>query len=214
MGDYKEPKLKKATLKGRQLTVTYCEYRPEGDTDVTKKCEMPAHKDLTEAFKKLIPHVMLLTEMRESEQLRVQASLSKGIDKIKEEEFDFTNCEVLAVKLDKSDTGCDAITISGNRYLSRGGTISMSTASQELERKDEEGEYEFIDELALAVEAVKFEVNEYLFNEKYAANQQSIDFEVGADAPFPGCEEEVGRIVDNDTGEVTPINGKRKSKVA
>ena len=73
---------------------------------------------------------------------------------------------------------------------------------------------EFIDELALAVEAVKFEVNEYLFNEKYAANQQSIDFEVGADAPFPGCEEEVGRIVDNDTGEVTPIKGKRKSKVA
>ena len=73
---------------------------------------------------------------------------------------------------------------------------------------------EFIDELALAVEAVKFEVNEYLFNEKYAANQQSIDFEVGADAPFPGCEEEVGRIVDHDTGEVTPIKGKRKSKVA
>lgn len=98
--------------------------------------------------------------------------------------------------------------------MTNGGTISMSTASQELERKDEEGEYEFIDELALAVEAVKFEVNEYLFNEKYAANQQSIDFEVGADAPFPGCEEEVGRIVDNDTGEVTPIKGKRKSKVA
>ena len=91
MGEYREPKLKKATLKGRQLTVTYCEYRPEGDTDVTKKCEMPAHKDLTEAFKKLVPHFMLLTEMRESEQLRVQASLSKGIDKIKEDEFDFTN---------------------------------------------------------------------------------------------------------------------------
>ena len=46
------------------------------------------------------------------------------------------------------------------------------------------------------------------------SNQQSIDFEVGADAPFPGCEEEVGRIVDHDTGEVTPIKGKRKSKVA
>lgn len=214
MGEYREPKLKKATLKGRQLTVTYCEYRPEGDTDVTKKCEMPAHKDLTEAFKKLVPHFMLLTEMRESEQLRVQASLSKGIDKIKEEEFDFTNCEVLAVKLDKSDTGCDAITISGNRYLSRGGTINLSTAAQDLERKDEEGEYEFIDELALAVEAVKFEVKEYLFKEKYAANQQNIDFEASADAPFAASEEEVGRIVDHDTGEVTPIKGKKKTKAA
>lgn len=214
MGEYREPKLKKATLKGRQLTVTYCEYRPEGDTDVTKKCEMPAHKDLTEAFKKLIPHFMLLTEMRESEQLHIQASLSGSIDKIKEDEFDFTNCDVIAIKLDKSDSGCDSITITGNRYLANGGIISMSTASQELERKDEEGEYEFIDQLALAVEAVKFEVNEYLFNEKYAANQQSIDFEISADAPFPGNEDEIGRIVDHDTGEITSIKSKKKSKVA
>ena len=29
----REPKIKKAVLNGRQLTVTYTEFRPEGDKD-------------------------------------------------------------------------------------------------------------------------------------------------------------------------------------
>lgn len=196
----REHNIKKAVLSGRQLTVTYMETYPEGDKDITIKSQIPAHKDCTDAFKKLIPHFILLTEMKESDRVSHLAA-NVGIDNIPEED-EFKNAEVYGIKLGKSDSNITTVTMMGERFLQTGGSVDFSSPAQDLESSGGEFEYPYINELNLVVQAVLYEVKEYLFNGKYAIIQKEINFEAVADAPF---EAEVGKMVDADTGEVTPI---------
>ena len=75
-----------------------------------------------------------------------------------------------------------------------------------------EFEYPYINELNLAVQAVIYEVKTYLFNQKFAITQTTLDFEAVPDAPF-----DAGKMVDTDTGVVTQSQLKpkrgRKQKV-
>ena len=194
----REPKIKKAILNGRQLTVTYTEFRSEGDKDIVVKSEIPAHKDCTEAFKKLVPHFILLTEMKESDKLSAEAA-AVGIENISADD-DYLNAEVVGIKIGKSDNNTDTVTIIGSRLLKLGGSVDFTSPAQELESSGGELEYPYIDELNLAVQAVIFEVKEYLFKGKFALIQTALDFEAVPDAPF-----EAGKMVDTDTGVVTPI---------
>ena len=50
-------------------------------------------------------------------------------------------------------------------------------------------------------------VKEYLFRGKYAITQTTLDFEAIPDAPF-----EVGKMVDTDTGVITPITGEKTKR--
>lgn len=202
--------IKKAQLSGRQLTVTYTETYPEGDKDITVKSQIPAHKDCTDAFKQLIPHFILLTEMKESDRVSHWAA-QVGIDRIPEEE-DFKNAEVYGIKLGRNESNVPTLTMTGERFLQTGGSVEFTSPAQALESSGGEFEYPYINELNLAVQAIVYEVKEYLFNEKYAVTQGEIHFEASPDTPL-----EVGRMVDTDTGQVTPIHadaplGKRPSK--
>lgn len=196
----REHSIKKAVLNGRQLTVTYTETYPEGDKDITVKSEIPAHKDCTDAFKKLIPHFILLTEMKESDEVSRRAAES-GIENIGDDD-DFKNAEVYGIKMGKNDSSVNTVTMMGERYLKTGGSVEFSSPAQVLEPEGGEFEYPYINELNLAIQAVLYEVKEYLFNGKYAIIQKEINFEVVADAPF---EAEIGKMEDTDTGAVTPI---------
>lgn len=196
----REHNIKKAVLSGRQLTVVYTETYPEGEKDITVKSEIPAHKDCTDAFKKLVPHFILLTEMKESDRVSHLAA-KVGIDNIREED-EFKNAEVYGIKLGKSDSNITTVIMMGERFLQSGGSVTFNSLAQDLESSGGEFEYPYINELNLAVQAVLYEVKEYLFNGKYAIIQKEINFEASADAPF---EAEVGKMVDSDTGEVTPI---------
>ena len=196
----REPKIKKAVLNGRQLTVVYTEFYPEGEKDITVKSEIPAHKDCTDAFKRLIPHFILLTEMKESEKVSRRAS-DVGIENIGiGDDDDFKNADVYGIKMGKNDNNAGTVTLMGERFLQMGGSVDFSSLAQELESSGGEFEYPYIDELNLAVQAVLYEVKEYLFNGKYAVTQTTLDFEAAADVPF-----EAGKMVDTDTGSVTPI---------
>lgn len=115
---------------------------------------------------------------------------------------EFKNAEVYGIKLGKSDSNITTVTMMGERFLQTGGSVDFSSPAQDLESSGGEFEYPYINELNLAVQAVLYEVKEYLFNGKYAIIQKEINFEAVADAPF---EAEVGKMVDADTGEVTPI---------
>lgn len=194
----KERNIKKAVLNGRRLTVIYTETYPEGDKDITVKSEIPAHKDCTDAFKKLVPHFILLTEMKESDRVSHLAA-NVGIDNIPEED-EFKNADVYGIKLGKNDSNVPTVTLMGERYLKAGGSVDFCSLAQDLESSEAEFEYPYINELNLAVQAVIYEVKEYLFNGKYAVIQGEINFEATADAPF-----EAGKMVDTDTGKVTPI---------
>lgn len=202
----REPKIKKAILNGRQLTVTYTEYRPEGDKDITVKSDIPAHKDCTDSFKRLVPHFILLTEMKEADKLSIEAE-SMGIENISADD-DYLNAEVTGIKIGKNDNNTDTVTIIGGRLLKLGGSVDFSSPAQELESSGGEFEYPYINELNLVVQGIIFEVKQYLFNGKYAINQTTIDFEAVPDAPF-----ESGKMIDTDTGEITPItSGKKRGR--
>lgn len=202
----REPKIKKAILNGRQLTVTYTEYRSEGDKDITVKSDIPAHKDCTDAFKRLVPHFILLTEMKEADKLSIEAE-SMGIENISADDG-YLNAEVTGIKIGKNDNNTDTVTIIGGRLLKLGGSVDFSSPAQELESSGGEFEYPYINELNLVVQGIIFEVKQYLFNGKYAINQTTIDFEAVPDAPF-----ESGKMIDTDTGEITPItSGKKRGR--
>lgn len=196
----RDVKIKRAVLNGRQLTVTYSETYPEGDKDITVKSGIPAHKDCTDAFKKLIPHFILLTEMKESDRVSSLAA-SSGIENIGEGD-DFKNADVYGIKMGKNEGNTDTVTLMGERFLQTGGSVEFCSPAQELESSGGEFEYPYIGELNLAVQAIMYEVKEYLFNGKYAIVQKEIDFEAAADTPF---EAEVGKMIDSDTGAVTTI---------
>lgn len=198
----REPKIKKAVLNGRQLTVVYTEFYAEGEKDITVKSEIPVHKDCTDAFKRLVPHFILLTEMKESDKVSRRAA-KVGIENIgvgEDEDDDFKNADVYGIKMGKSDNNTDTVTLMGERFLQAGGSVDFCSLAQELKSSESEFEYPYINELNLAVQAVTYEVKEYLFNSKYAVTQTTLDFEVVPDAPF-----EAGKMVDTDTGAVTPI---------
>lgn len=201
----RESKIKKAVLNGRQLTVTYTEFRPEGDKDITVKSEIPAHKDCTDAFKKLVPHFILLTEMKESDKLSTEAA-AIGIENISPDD-DYLNAEVVGIKIGKNDNNTDTVTIMGGRLLKLGGSVDFNSPAQELESAGGEFEYPYINELNLAVQGVLFEVSQYLFNGKFAITQTTLDFEAIPDAPF-----EAGKMVDTDTGVVTPITVEKPKR--
>lgn len=203
----REPKIKKAVLNGRQLSVTYTEFRPEGDKDVVVKSEIPAHKDCTDAFKKLVPHFILLTEMKESDKVS-QLAVNIGIDNIGIcDDDDFKNADVYGIKMGKNDNNTDTVTLIGERFLKIGGSIGFNSPAQELESSGSEFEYPYINELNLTVQAVIYEVKEYLFNQKFAITQTTLDFEAVPDAPF-----EAGKMVDTDTGVVTPITVEKPKR--
>lgn len=203
----REPKIKKAVLNGRQLTVTYTEFRPEGDKDITVKSEIPVHKDCTDAFKKFIPHFILLTEMKESDKVSQRAS-DVGIENVGlSEDDDFKNADVYGIKMGKNDSNTDTVTLMGQRFLKVGGSVDFNSPAQELESSESEFEYPYINELSLAVQAALFEVKEYLFKGKFAITQTTLDFEATPDAPF-----EAGKMIDTDTGEVTPITVEKPKR--
>lgn len=207
MESEREPKIKKAVLNGRQLTVTYTEFYPEGDKDVTVKSEIPVHKDCTDAFKKLVPHFILLTEMEESDKVSQQAA-DVGIENIGiGDDDDFKNADVYGIKMGKNDNNTDTVTLMGERFLQMGGSVDFNSLAQELESSGGEFEYPYIGELNLAVQAVLYEVKEYLFNGKYAVTQTTLDFEALPDAPF-----EAGKMVDTDTGVVTQITVEKPKR--
>lgn len=201
----REPKIKKAILNGRQLTVTYTEFRPEGDKDITVKSEIPAHKDCTDAFKKLVPHFILLTEMKESDKLSAEAA-AVGIDNISPDD-DYLNAEVIGIKIGKNDNNTDTVTIIGGRLLKLGGSVDFNSPAQELESSGGEFEYPYINELNLAIQGILFEVKQYLFNGKFAITQTTIEFEATPDAPF-----EAGKMIDTDTGEITKITVEKPKR--
>lgn len=204
----RESIIKKAVLGGRQLTVVYTETYPEGEQDITVKSEIPAHKDCTDAFKKLVPHFILLTEMKESDRVGHLAARA-GIENIPAED-EFKNAAVSGIKLGKNESDVPTVTLTGERYLRTGGSVVFCSPAQELESSGGEFEYPYVNELNLAVQAVVYEVKAYLFHHKYAITQTEINFESVPEPPI-----EAGRMIDTDTGKVTPIRvAKRRPKAA
>ena len=176
-----------------------CTYKNEDGDVITFVGANIIHRDLKEAMQAIIPHLALITEQREAwvvtyEQLKAQR-ITDNDDNI----YKRLNVESLSFS-----NGEQRVSITGNRILSKAGVISLTTPNVGLE--DDE-QYEHNNDLALDIDAVKYEAKAYIEERKWGVKEASLDFR-DVD-PFKA---EAGDVPD--AGQQAPKKRGRKSKKA
>lgn len=182
----------------RQNTLTVVYENGAGDT-VTVQGANIVHPDMKNAMNQLIPHLALLTEQREAsgrnlKQIQKDRITDDGADSV------FKRLAVDTVTL--SGKGQE-VTISGSRILLTGSVIAV--ASPRVNITDDE-QYQYNDDLALAIEAVRYEAKEYVEENKWGMREAKIEFE----DPFEGVQP--GEVPEAETAPKKKRG--RKTKVA
>ena len=133
------------------------------------------HKDLKACVNALIPHLAIATEQREAVGKTLQEIEAIKIqDDNKESVFKWLIVESITIGSDDS-----SIMLNGYRILQSGDVIKVETPAIDMGRPEK---YEYLDDLSLAVDAVKYEADAYLKEQKWGVKEASIDF--GEDDPF------------------------------
>ena len=147
------------------LNVTY----KNGDGDIIQFTGANIiHKDLKEAMQALIPHLALITEQREAYKMT--------LGKLREQRITDETDNVykrLTVDSVSFSNGEQRVSLTGCRILTKTGVISLSTPTVNLEDNED---YEYSDDLALDIDAVKYEAKAYIEEKKWGVKQAEIDF--------------------------------------
>lgn len=163
----------------------YEEQNGDRKTKFKANCDAPIHDDLNSAVQALLPHYVLLTEMR-----RRNPEIVKAIDlkDIPEELLKKYRVRGVTIDENKGDT---KYKISGSKILANGKTVNFETPG--TTRGNDDNEYEFWDKLEQQVERVKEEVMEYMQGKQAASNQVSMfdeeDFDPTTDEDEDGVKE-------------------------
>ena len=128
--------------------------------------ENTVHDDLKKAFEKLNPHLGLLAEMIKTKVDNLE-DLSPEIHR----DFSVTGF---------TDSG-DGVVLTGTKMLSRGKVLNITTPIERWEDSD----YQYISELAEAIEACKYEAEEYLNGKMAPPQQQEMEFEKAESSEEP-----------------------------
>lgn len=182
--------------KQNTLTVTY----KNGDGDVINFTGANiVHKDLRDAMNALIPHLSIITEQREAYNRTLKEVQGDRItdDGIKSVYKRFT---VDTVSFSNNER---KVSLSGVRLLTTAGVVQLSTPQIDTE---EDENYQYHNELAIDVEAVKYEAKEYIEQRKWGVKEASLEFK-DVD-PFKV------KADDSPEAETKPKKRGRKSKVA
>lgn len=182
----------------KQNTLNVVYSNEDGDT-ITMVGANIVHRDFKEAIKNLVPHLALLTEQREAydntlEELERQREW--------EEKSVFTRMSVTSVTLNT-----DEVAVSGTRVLDRGDIINLN--APKVSTVDDES-YEYISELSLAIDNLKYEAEQYVTERKWGLKQSEINFDEAGD-PFAGVEAGDVPSVTVETKEM-PNDEKRKGR--
>ena len=126
------------------------------------------HKDMKDAMAALTPHLAIVTEQREAHNvmlntLRAQRITDEGDNIYKRMTIDSVSFS----------NGEGRVSIPGTRILTKRGVIQITSPSINLEDSED---YDNNDELAVDVDAVKYEAREYVENRKWGVKQAEIDF--------------------------------------
>lgn len=152
--------------KQNTLTVTY----KNGDGDVINFTGANiVHKDLRDAMNALIPHLSIITEQREAFNRTLKEVQGDRItdDGIKSVYKRFT---VDTVSFSNNER---KVSLSGVRLLTTAGVVQLSTPQIDTE---EDENYQYHNELAIDVEAVKYEAKEYIEQRKWGVKEASLEF--------------------------------------
>ena len=165
----------KAAVKNDRCEVTFEENFTESNytNTVTKKCSQIVHADLKKALDRLKIHMVAICEQKEADEVL--------------ENFDEYDVETLSGYLVTgfSIGGSDenlGVTLIGQKLLASGHVLNLIAPFTKYE--DEDG-YQYASELSADIEAACFEVEQYLFAEKWGIKQAEIDF----DSPEMNLEE-------------------------
>ena len=182
--------------KQNTLTVTY--KNADGDVINFTGANI-VHKDLKDAMNALVPHLSIITEQREAYNRTLKDVQGDRItdDGIKSVYKRFT---VDTVSFSNNER---KVSLSGVRLLTTAGVVQLSTPQIDTE---EDENYEYHDELAIDVEAVKYEAKEYIEQRKWGVKEASLEFK-DVD-PFKV------KADDAPEAETKPKKRGRKSKVA
>ena len=136
-------------------------------TKIKASCDAPIHDDLREAFDKLIPHFVLLTEMKKKPEV---------VDNIDLDELDEELLKKFRVKAFTTEekNGETSIKLSGVKFLNTGKTVNFDTPK--TNRGEGDKAYEFFTELLAAIEHLKEEILEYMKGKSGERQQVSMDF--------------------------------------
>ena len=162
----------KASVKSDRLEVTYRESFSEENysNEVSKKCSQIVHSDLKAALEKLKPHLVLICEQPEADEIK-----RAGIYDFDVESLD--NYVVRGYSIGGTDESV-GVTIIGQKLLKTGMVLNINAPFTKYEDEDA---YDFAGALAADIEACNYEVQEYLFNGKWGIKQQEFDFEIPDD---------------------------------
>ena len=152
--------------KQNTLNVTY--KNADGDVIDFKGANI-VHKDLKDAMNALIPHLALITEQREAygrtlKQVQGDRITDEGTDSV----FKRFTCDTISLGNGEREVG-----ISGQRILMKTGIVNLSTPRIDLESEDD---YDWHNDLALDLDAVKYEAKAYIEEKKWGVKQAEIDF--------------------------------------
>lgn len=199
--------IRKAKItKDNTLTATYMDETGA----VTVEGKNLVTKDLVRAFSSLIPHMAFLCELKE-------ADGKESLDELPGEICDIIEVTGFAKGGDGDSAG---VTLTGKRFLKTNKVLNLNAPFTKL--VDDTEDYSFQFELEQAIEECCYEVNEYLFNKKWAVVQQELPFaeeteitaDVIEDAPVEASTDaEVFEKIMNDSS-LKLQKGNRKTKIA
>ena len=160
------------------------------------------HKDLKACMNVLIAHLAIATEQRETvgktlkeiEAIKIQ-------DDNKESVYKWLGVEAIAIGVDES-----TYTLKGFRILQTGDVMKIETPAICVSNPEK---YQYINDLALAVDAVKYEAEAYLKEQKWGVKEADIDF--GEDDPFKAENLTADQVPEANVGEQPeqPEKGKK-----
>ena len=126
------------------------------------------HKDLKDAMFAIIPHLAIITEQREAYNVPLNTLVAQRITD--EQDNVYKRLTVESISFSQAE---QKVSITGSRILTKAGVISITSPTVNLEDSDD---YQHNDELALAIDAVKYEAKEYIEDRKWGVKQAELDF--------------------------------------
>ena len=173
----------KAKVKNDQLSADYEEVFKESNytNKITKASEQYVHGDLKRAFDFLKPHLVAICELPEATKINVQDPSDSDLDGVLKA-YSITGYS----KGGTDDTA--GVTIVGQKILATGQILNITAPFTQFENEMDEG-YKFGYDLKQAIDRCDYEVDAYLFEQKFGLKQTSIDFDIPAESDINGTDE-------------------------
>lgn len=176
-------KIEKVKIKNDQLTVDYRETFMDANyhNDITKTCQQFVHGDLKYALDLLKPHVAAICEMPEAKNINVEDPSEHDLnDALK-------NYIITGYSKGGSEESA-GVTIIAQKILSTGKILNLTVPFMQF--VDETGDgYQYGEALESVIGRCDYEVDAYLFEEKWGIKQESFDFDAPAESDITGTDE-------------------------